>query len=348
MRVAIIIPRLEQLGPVKVIHSLVNALSETPDVHIRLFYLDKKTDPQLRFLVPVERLVSSEFPFAEFDIVHTNGIRPDLFAWVNRKKIKYHISTIHNFVFEDLSYTYNKLISLIFGNLWLLFWGRADKLVCVSGAIKTCYSKWYTLSKLEVIYNGVPETDIAIQPDSDVIQVINEFRSNGLKIIGSAGILTRRKGIDQILYLLEKEKEFALILIGCGKESGKLQKLAKKLNIYDRCFFCGFRSSAVNYFKYFDLLIMPSRSEGFGLALLEAVQQKVPVICSDIKVFNELFNRDEVSFFTLNDIDSLTSALRIARVTGKSKTDLAYSRYKSEYTDQKMARKYYQLYQSVS
>lgn len=348
MRIAIIIPRLEQLGPVKVIQSLVNSLRDTPDLQIRLFYLDKKVDHQIKVFVPVERLVRSKFSFDDYDIIHTNGIRPDLFAWMNRKKIRYHISTIHNFVFEDLSYTYNKLISLIFGNIWLLLWRRADKLVCVTRTMKNYYESCFASSKLEVIYNGVPETDINLIPDNDTINVIKGFRSKGLKVIGSAGILTKRKGIDQILYLLKREKNLAVIIIGDGKERIHLQSLANELNVSDRCHFCGFMSYAISCFKHFDFFIVPSRSEGLGLTLIEAVQQKVPVICSDIEVFRELFSADEVTFFKLDDGSSLTESLKEALETGTEKADLAYNRYQNNYTDNLMAKSYLQLYKSAT
>jgi glycosyltransferase involved in cell wall biosynthesis len=347
MRVAIIIPRLEELGPVKSIQSLVNSLCGIEKLQIKVFYLDKPVDPRIKMMVPGERLDPGNFRFGDYDIIHTNGIRPDLFAFINRKKIKYHISTIRNFVFDDLTFTYNRLVSLIFGNVWLILWRRADKLVCVSEAMKSYYKKWFSSSKLEVIYNGISETDNSLMADDDIIQIIGGFRSKGLKVIGCAGILTKRKGIDQILNVLAEEKEFSLVIIGKGKKLFSLQRLAKKLKISDRCLFCGFRSNAVIYFRYFDFFAMPSRSEGFGRTLIEAVQQKVPVICSDIEVFKELFNNDEVIFFKLGKLNSLTEALKVAKETGSTKVELAYSRYQNNYTDRIMAKRYYDLFLSA-
>jgi len=347
LRVAIIVPRLEECGPVKVIQSLVNSLYKIDGIQIMVFYLDKYVDNQIKMMVPIERLDKKRFCFGDYDIIHTNGIRPDLFAFINRQKIKYHISTIHNFVFEDLTFTYNKLISLIFGNLWLVLWGRADNLVCVSKAMKEYYSQWFPSTKLEVIYNGIAEVDNSLTLDIEIIEAINEIHSKKLKIIGASGILTKRKGIDQILHLLAERKEFALVIIGKGKELANLQHLAEKLKISERCLFCGFRSYAVNYFRYFDFFIVPSISEGFGLVLIEAVQQKIPVICSDIKVFQELFNSYEVTFFNLKDCNSLDNALKLATKTGNNKVEFAYTRFMNNYIDQFMARKYYELYKSV-
>jgi glycosyltransferase involved in cell wall biosynthesis len=92
---------------------------------------------------------------------------------------------------------------------------------------------------------------------------------------------------------------------------------------------------------------MPSRSEGFGLALIEAVQQKVPVICSDISVFKELFTNDEVTFFRSGSLPSLTNALEDEVESGKLKCESAYNRYNDNYRSAIMAKKYSDLYQSV-
>ena len=294
-----------------------------------------------------ERLIRKKISFSDYDIVHTNGLRPDLVAFMNRKKIRYHISTVHNFVFEDLAFSYNRFISCFFGKIWLVIWNRADKLICVSRTMKSYYSKWFSPAKLGVIYNGIEETDNSLSPDIDVIRSINDFHSQGLKVLGSVGILTKRKGIDHVMYLVAADNRLAFVIIGEGKELQNLINLSERLNITNRCLFCGFRNNAVKYVRYFDLFIMPSKSEGFGLALIEAVQQKVPVICSDIEVFKELFNSAEVSYFKLEDLTSLSEALKIAIETGSVKADLAYVRYLNNYTASLMAGEYYKLYKNV-
>jgi len=322
-------------------------LKNRGDLSIKVFYLDKAVDPNIRMAVYSERLIRKKISFSDYDIVHTNGLRPDLVAFMNRKKIRYHISTVHNFVFEDLAFSYNRFISCFFGKIWLVIWNRADKLICVSRTMKSYYSKWFSPAKLGVIYNGIEETDNSLSPDIDVIRSINDFHSQGLKVLGSVGILTKRKGIDHVMYLVAADNRLAFVIIGEGKELQNLINLSERLNITNRCLFCGFRNNAVKYVRYFDLFIMPSKSEGFGLALIEAVQQKVPVICSDIEVFKELFNSAEVSYFKLEDLTSLSEALKIAIETGSVKADLAYVRYLNNYTASLMAGEYYKLYKNV-
>jgi L-malate glycosyltransferase len=348
MKVAIIIPRLESLGPVLLIQTLVNSLCKIEDLKIDVYYFNKKDNPSIKMSASVICLDSTSLCYEEYDVIHTNGIRPDLLAFLNRKRIKYHISTIHNFVFEDLLFTYNRLISYIFGRVWLRIWKRADKLVCISKAMKGYYTKWFCELKLEVIYNGIPGSLISIVPDDDILYRIESFHKRGLKVLGVAGTLTKIKGFELIISLLSEKDDCGLIIIGNGKELSGLLSLAHKLKIEDRCFFGGFRTDAKGYLKYFDYFIIPSRSEGFSLVLIEAVQQKVPVICSDIEVFRELYRDNEVTFFTLDNTKSLIDALKIAEVTGKAKAELAYEKYLNNFTAETMAGSYYKLYKSVS
>jgi L-malate glycosyltransferase len=347
LKVAIIIPRLAQLGPVLMIQALVNCFSKFDDILVKVFYLDKEIDPEIKMAVPLERYSVRSLCFEEYDVIHTNGIRPDLIAFYNRNKIKYHISTIHNFVFDDLKYSYNRLISRVFGNLWLKLWRKADKLVCVSLDLKSYYNNWFATSKLEVIYNGITEPESSFACDDDLTEYIDSLHSKGLKVIGYAGILSTRKGIEQILNLIAIEATVAAIIIGFGKEFKTLLNKAVSMGISERCFFAGFRARAPKYFRHFDIFIMPSRSEGFGLALVEAVRQHVPVICSDLPVFRELFNSDEVTFFRLDDAISLKLSVLQVLESGNTKVESAYRRYKENYTDTVMAGRYLELYRTV-
>jgi glycosyltransferase involved in cell wall biosynthesis len=344
MKVAIIIPALKQRGPVIVMKALAEALNQNPEIDVEVYYLDK-TAPTIQMSVPVNRMNSGTFKFENYETIHTNGIRPDLMAFLNRRRIRYHISTIHNFVFTDLSYSYNKLISMIFGYLWLIIWHRADKLVCATAVMKEYYNKWYSQEKMVVIHNGISTESISQTIDDDIFKAVKDFKSNGLKVIGTAAILTKRKGIDLLIRLISRDMGYALIIIGDGKEKANLSALSDKLNVSGKCFFSGFRNNAKGYFHLFDVFIMPSKSEGFGLALVEAVQQKVPVICSDIAVFRELFTEDEVTFFKSDDLVSLTNAINVVALT-VAKSELAHKRYQSNYTDNHMAAKYYKLYVS--
>ena len=91
---------------------------------------------------------------------------------------------------------------------------------------------------------------------------------------------------------------------------------------------------------------MSSYSEGFPLAILEAGFEQLPVVCSDIPIFRELFTEEEVCFFELDN----TPSLELAVVKCYDNKDVygrsIFNTINSKYTAIIMADKYFELYQS--
>jgi L-malate glycosyltransferase len=346
-KIAIIVPRIVQKGPLIVVRSIINSLCSSDEYDISLFYMFDKIDLDLGIKSKMYKLSWFSFPLHDFDIIHTHGFIPDLYAFVKRKKIRNHFVTIHNYVFQDIKFKYGVVLSFIIGYLWLYSWRKADKLICVSDSLRQYYLRWFDTSKLQTIYNGLGEYYVSDEPSNDIINTIEYFRSKGLKIIGSIGVLEKRKGIELLIQVLSLRSDLALVIIGEGSRKKKLEKFARRTNIEDRCLFCGFKRSPQQFYKYFDYYISPSLSEGFGLALVEAVSEKIPVVCSDIEVFKELFKDDEVSFYKNRELTSLFEKLKSDYSCLKLKSESAFKRFQNYYTVSLMAVQYGVLYQSV-
>jgi glycosyltransferase involved in cell wall biosynthesis len=99
------------------------------------------------------------------------------------------------------------------------------------------------------------------------------------------------------------------VVIGDGPEKNILQDLSVSLGVDSRCVFISSIPYAHQCNVFFDIFAMPSRSEGFGLALIEAALHSKKIVCSDIPIFRELFDEDAVSFFELDDIVGLNAAV---------------------------------------
>lgn len=68
-----------------------------------------------------------------------------------------------------------------------------------------------------------------------------------------------------------------LTIVGDGRERTGLESLAKDLKIEDRVVFTGFQAEPSQYLSQSDLYVLPSYSEGFGIAAIEAMFLKIPV-----------------------------------------------------------------------
>lgn len=137
--------------------------------------------------------------------------------------------------------------------------------------------------KCEVVYNGIRTEEIKIK---DV------FVAPGIyKIILVKRLEHKAKGHDLLLKalsLLINDKGFKnirLYLVGEGISRGFIQKNINELNLTEHVFLLGNKTREWVYenLHTYDLFIHPSRFEGFGLSVVEAMAAKVPVIASDIE-----------------------------------------------------------------
>ena len=76
--------------------------------------------------------------------------------------------------------------------------------------------------------------------------------------------------------------ETLLVIIGKGKLEHELKALSQQLKVSERVIFTGQVAHAKQFFKAFDLFVLSSDHEPFGMVLLEAMAAGVPVICSDV------------------------------------------------------------------
>jgi glycosyltransferase involved in cell wall biosynthesis len=91
---------------------------------------------------------------------------------------------------------------------------------------------------------------------------------------------------DQVTLLrafarLARRRDAGLIILGEGRERGRLERLARDLGVADRVIMPGWVPSIEPYFRAADLFVLSSAYEGFGLVLVEALSQGVPVVSTD-------------------------------------------------------------------
>jgi glycosyltransferase involved in cell wall biosynthesis len=122
---------------------------------------------------------------------------------------------------------------------------------------------------VRTIHNGVPDRPIP-----------QRQRNAGGPIIGSVGRLEPQKGFDVLLRALRVVPNAELLLVGDGTERGHLQKLANDLGVAERVTWAGWLSDPRATLGEMDVFVLPSRFEGFPLALVEAMLAERPVVAT--------------------------------------------------------------------
>lgn len=341
MNIAFILPSLKDTAPVAVIE-LLSRLMVQHGHTCHVFYFDDKTE--LNFACSTQRInIKKSIDFTAFDIVHSTGMRPDIYVAKFREYsgcTKY-ITTIHNFFMEDFTSQYNKLVAHICGRRWMRAVNKLDTVVVLSKVGMEYYNRWIKKSHLTYAYNA-REISLHKTLDLNEERKVLDFKSDAI-LIGVNAMLSPIKGVDQLIKALVKLPNHKLFIVGDGKDRKTLEKLSVSLGVADRVYFAGFIKDAYRFLKYYDIYGLSSRSEGFPLCLLEAAQYQVPTVCSRIPIFLELFDANQVMFFDVDNIDSLVTA--IIKATNNCKMGQLMHNYSMKhYTPLRMYERYLAIY----
>mgnify|MGYP000957797382 CR=1 FL=1 len=348
MKIAIILPALVNQGPVTVAKDIVcGILEKNPEIEFTVFYFDKKTEIEFPCKC-INISLWEKIDFSSFDVIHSHMLRPDFFVWWNRKKMKntFKVTTLHQNIVANLTASYNRVIANVFNFIWLKFLNTFDKVVTLSGVMTQMYIHKIEKSKLLTIYNGrqfVLNDSKSIESEDDLL--LKKLKDK-YTIIGVVALLTKRKGVHQLINALVDLPNYALVIIGNGIEEETLINKSKELGVFDRCYFAGYKKNGKDYMPYFDIFAMTSYSEGFPLSVLEVSQFKKSVVCSKIPLFREIFDENDVSFFELDNIESLRKAILNAEENKEFLSSNLYNKVNTKYSYDAMINNYLNLYKS--
>lgn len=346
MRVAYVLPSLINKGPVIVAHTLVKHLLPRLE-QVDVYYFDELPGA-MKFPCPTHRITMGQpFDFGRYDIIHSHMYRPDHYLCKWRKQIHAcgakTVTTIHQNIYDNFRYSHGPLVGWTLTQVWLPYIRAIDAAVPISEALSRHY-RTRLPNLTPVIYNGVDVDYAPMQGDPEIRKQIQNMRTEGCVLLGSYAAVTRRKGLDQVIALLGRRADLRLVLIGEGREVERLKQQAARLAVADRVLFLPYQRAPYNYLDLIDVYVMPSRAEGFGLSHVEAACTRTPVVCSDIPVFRELFTEQDVAFFTLEDLSSLSAAVDACVEHGESYSEHAYRTVVSRFSGAVMGEAYWNLY----
>jgi glycosyltransferase involved in cell wall biosynthesis len=153
---------------------------------------------------------------------------------------------------------------------------RADLVIGVSGVVAADLRTRLPAARVEAVDNFAPLMRAA--PRSELCEPPR---------IGSLGRLHPEKGFDLLIeaaaLLRHRGRRFDLAIAGDGPAAGDLRALAERLGLGGRVDFPGWTSPAGPFLASLDLFVCSSRTESFGLVVVEAMAAGAPVVATDIE-----------------------------------------------------------------
>lgn len=234
------------------------------------------------------------------DIIHLNSSKiGGLGALAGRLAgVKKIIFTGHGWAFnEDRPWLAKKLIAV---GHWLTIL-LAHQTIAVSKKVLEQISTWPGVKgKITLIYNGIDKINFLSERDARLLLLPDKTDKFWL---GTIAELHRNKGLDILIdafarlvkNLISSQLGWSLylVIIGEGEEHGRLEKLISSKRLEGRIILLGQVEDARKYLKAFDIFILPSRTEAFPYALLEAGYAGLPIIASEVGGIPEIITDAE-------------------------------------------------------
>lgn len=345
MKIAFLLPSLKNLGPIIVVKDIVDRLASKADVSIDVFYFDDFDDDILNFNANCIKIGFFEkYDFKEYDVLHSHGIRPDLYTRLHDLKC-FLISTQHNIIFDEFRISNSYIKSKLIEKIWFFGLKNKDVVVAIGNTAEKYYKEKLGAQTIVNIPNG-RNLNVNERVRNEDMLLIDKMKEKYI-CIGTCTRVIKRKGHEQLIKALPNLKNYCFILIGDGEYLMYLKKMAKDLGVAERCLFLGYRSNAMAYLEHFDIFSQTSYAESISIALLEAASANKAIVCTDIPVNRDVFNDKEVAYFQPNNIEDLTRALINLSEKLDEFSKNSHEKYLSNYTQEIMANNYYNLYKSA-
>jgi len=193
---------------------------------------------------------------------------------------------------------------------------------------------------VRTIHNGVPVEAIRIRD-----------RSVSGPVVGALARIAHQKGFDVLVRALTLLDGVTGIVVGDGPERFEVEALAATLGVSQRMLIEGWHEDARSYLSTFDVYCLPSRFEGFPLAVVEAMLQGLPIVASDVGSVSEAIRDGETGLLVPpEDPTALARAIRrlledrqLAARLGERARAVATE----QFTAGRMARAYEDLYEEI-
>lgn len=154
-----------------------------------------------------------------------------------------------------------------------------------------------------VIYNGISNI-----PD------IRKKENNSTFVIGNAGRLVKQKGQDYLIELakliLQQTTDFEIRIAGDGPLRAELEESIRKHELQNHFRLEGFQEDLSAFYNSLDVFVLPSRWEGFGYVMAEAMMHQLPVVAFNISSNPEIVEQGKSGFLVpFEDLKSMSEKI---------------------------------------
>lgn len=296
-----------------------------------------------------------------FDIIHFNGIS----FWFLKKRLSKakHIVTVHHLVKDSIKNNNLSFISRIKdisgeNSFFMPFLEKKciespDKLIAVSNFTKKQIIESYDIDPklIEVIYNGIDSHSCSFTKE-ELVGFKKKLNFDQPILLFVGRVDDPRKDLNFLIQAVKKVSDIinvTLVVVGKGNQT-EAKKLIDSLGLSNNVVFTGFVND--NYlqkcYSVCDIYVCPSKLEGFGLTLVEAMIAGKPIIATNVGAIPEIIKNGINGILVKSgDIDEMCMAICTLLKNKKMANDIGKKNAECisvKYSWNKNARKLLELY----
>ena len=171
-------------------------------------------------------------------------------------------------------------------------------------------------------------------------------------VLGGAGRIEHDKGFDTLIAALaiarSKGQDVHVVIAGSGTQVPALRAAANNLGVLDRVHLAGEIEDMASFYRELDVFVMPSRFEGFGLVLVEALASGVPSISSPVGAAAEVLTSGGGLLVPPGAPDELAEAIiQMASPFERALHSASAQRTANRYSVEAMIERYFSIYSVV-
>jgi glycosyltransferase involved in cell wall biosynthesis len=258
--------------------------------------------------------ISKEIEKEKVDIYH--GLSNEI--PFNLKKAK-SVVTIHDLIFKIYPKTYPFFDRITYETKFKFSCQQSDKIIAISESTKRDIIKFYGIpeEKIEVIYQTCNRIFFDEQQIADFGNMKEKFRIPNEYLLYVGSVIERKNllGIINSYSILPKDLQIPLVVVGNskGKYAENVRKEVRRLKLENKILWLNNVENPLELkmlYQNAQIFLYPSKYEGFGIPIIEALLSKVPVITSNISSLPEAAGSDSI-LVNPEKIEEIANAIKI-------------------------------------
>ena len=275
--------------------------------------LSYPTTSSWKKLSPLWRVwgVTRQLEKEKIDIFH--GLSNELPLNIHQSEVK-SIVTIHDLIFLRYPQYYHSIDRKIYTYKFRKACENADKIIAISECTKRDIIEFFRIpaDKIEVVYQGCDPSFIHPVAEEKKREVRAKYQLPDHYILNVGSIEERKNALSAVQALMMLPEQIHLVIVGRQTEYTdkvehfiKENKLEERVHIISNVPF----DDLPAFYQLAEIFVYPSRFEGFGIPIIEALYSGIPVVAATGSCLEEAGGPDSI-YVHPDDIKGMADALK--------------------------------------